>query len=88
MPMIEAMAAGVPVLSADASCLPEICGNGALHFGQKNPSEMASLAAKLLTDRTLNETMRQRGFVRCMSFSWEKTADQMLRIFEDVTQVN
>lgn len=88
MPLIEAMAAGIPVVASDISCLPEICGEAALYFNPMSPSEMAAKITRLLEDENLYEMMRQHGIRRSLDFSWEKTAQQMLDIFESVMKVN
>lgn len=82
MPLIEAMASGVPVLASDTSCLPEVCGKAALYFDPHNPSELTGRIIELLTDVELSETMRQRGWEKCLNYSWENCARQMLNIFE------
>jgi glycosyltransferase involved in cell wall biosynthesis len=74
LPVLEAMARGVPVACSNASSLPEVAGDAALLF---DPAEEAAIAAaieRLLGDRAEAERLRSRGLERAREFSWERTA--------------
>lgn len=83
-PLIEAMASGVPVVSSNASVMPEICADAALYFDPFDPDELTQVMYKILTDNPLWYTMRTRGLNRAKEFSWIKTAKKMLDVFNDV----
>ena len=74
LPVLEAMARGVPVACSNASSLPEVAGDAALLFDPRDPSAIASAMQRLLEDPTLAENLRARGMARAREFTWERTA--------------
>jgi glycosyltransferase involved in cell wall biosynthesis len=74
LPVLEAMARGVPVACSNASSLPEVAGEAALLFDPHDEHAIASALRELLGDRALAETMRARGLERVRAFTWERTA--------------
>lgn len=80
LPVIEAMACGVPVLTSIVSALPETAGEAALLVDPHDPEAIAQGIDRLLTDRALRETLRVAGMARAASFSWEETARRTVQI--------
>ncbi len=74
LPVLEAMARGVPVACADDSSLPEVAGDAALLFDPRSESAIAQAVERLLGDPSLARDLRQRGLARAREFSWERTA--------------
>jgi glycosyltransferase involved in cell wall biosynthesis len=74
LPVLEAMARGVPVTCSDASSLPEVAGEAALLFDPRDESAIAAALERLLSDRELREQLRARGLARVAEFTWERTA--------------
>jgi glycosyltransferase involved in cell wall biosynthesis len=74
LPVLEAMARGVPVACSNASSLPEVAGDAALLFDPHEPSEIAAALARLLRDRELGERLRALGRAQAGRFTWERTA--------------
>jgi glycosyltransferase involved in cell wall biosynthesis len=74
LPLLEAMARGVPVACADASSLPEVAGDAALLFDPHAEEEIAASIECLLGDPALVERLRARGLERVRRFTWERTA--------------
>lgn len=74
LPILEAMARGVPVACSAVSSLPEVAGDAALLFSPARSGEIASAIDRLLTDDALREKLRKRGFARVERFSWKATA--------------
>jgi glycosyltransferase involved in cell wall biosynthesis len=74
LPVLEAMARGVPVACSNASSLPEIAGEAALLFDPRDKSAMAEALRRLLDDPALRERLRTRGLARVTEFTWERTA--------------
>lgn len=83
-PLIEAIASGVPVVSSNASVMPEICGDAALYFDPFDSDELAQVMYNILTDDSLWEKMRCRGIERAKEFSWAKTARKTLDVLKSV----
>jgi len=74
LPVLEAMARGVPVACSNASSLPEVAGNAALLFDPRDPAQIAATLQLLLTDAQLVARLRQAGTERAAQFTWERTA--------------
>jgi glycosyltransferase involved in cell wall biosynthesis len=74
LPVLEAMARGVPVACADASSLPEVAGDAALLFDPHDQDAIAAAIQTLLGDPAAAERLRTRGRQRAAQFTWERTA--------------
>jgi glycosyltransferase involved in cell wall biosynthesis len=74
LPVLEAMARGVPVACSNASSLPEVAGDAALLFDPHDESAIAGALVRLLSDAALVEQLRARGRERVRQFTWERTA--------------
>ncbi len=74
LPVLEAMARGVPVACSNASSLPEVAGDAALLFDPRDKAATAAAVERLLTDRAEAERLRALGLRRAREFSWERTA--------------
>ncbi len=83
LPLLEAMACGTPVLASDASCLPEIGGDGALYFSPRNKNEIAEKIYALLSNGTMRTELIERGCNRSQLFSWRRMTDNTLQVYED-----
>jgi glycosyltransferase involved in cell wall biosynthesis len=74
LPVLEAMARGVPVACARASSLPEVAGDAALLFDPGSEEEIARAIERLLGDPALAQSLRARGALRAREFTWQRTA--------------
>lgn len=74
LPVLEAMARGVPVACSNASSLPEVAGDAALLFDPSNEGAISAALRSLLNDQVLAETLSARGLRRVREFTWERTA--------------
>jgi glycosyltransferase involved in cell wall biosynthesis len=81
LPVLEAMARGVPVASSNASSLPEVAGEAALMFDPHNEAAIAEALRRLLDDSVLREQLRTRGLARVAEFTWERTAHLTLESY-------
>jgi glycosyltransferase involved in cell wall biosynthesis len=75
LPVLEAMARGVPVACSRRSSLPEVAGDAALLFDPENVDEIRTAMERLLTDARLVEQLRTAGCERAALFTWERTAE-------------
>jgi glycosyltransferase involved in cell wall biosynthesis len=82
LPVLEAMARGVPVACSNVSSLPEVAGDAALLFDPAAPAEIASALGRLLEDRELRELLAQRGSARAREFTWARSARLTLESYE------
>jgi len=74
LPVLEAMARGVPVACSNVSSLPEVAGEAALLFDPHDQAAITSAISRLLSDETLRARLRARGLARARGFTWERTA--------------
>lgn len=84
LPPLEAMACECPVISSNASCLPEIAGDGALYFDPLSPVDMADKINTVLTDENLRAILIKAGLKRIKDFSWDKMAEETLAVYESL----
>jgi glycosyltransferase involved in cell wall biosynthesis len=84
LPVLEAMARGVPVACSNTSSLPEVAGDAALLFDQQDESAIAMSLERLLDDRALREQLQARGLSRVAEFTWERTARLTLESYRRV----
>lgn len=78
IPLLEAMACGVPCCVANCSSLPEVAGDAALLFDPRDPVAIADALHRLLDDDVLRARLRTRGLRRCAEFTWERSAQGVL----------
>lgn len=83
MTVLEAFAANVPAAVSNVSSLPEVAGDAAVYFNPKNPSDIARAMKMVLFDKTLADSLRQKGLLRLKNFSWEKCAEKTLKVLEN-----
>jgi glycosyltransferase involved in cell wall biosynthesis len=81
LPVLEAMARGVPVACSDASSLPEVAGDAALLFDPLDPRAIAD-AIRRLFDPAVAEPLREAGRARAATFTWERCAEQTVAAYE------
>ena len=86
LPILEAMNCGCPVITSNISSMPEVAGDAALLVDPYNVEEIKSAAQKLLSDGMLRKKMVARGFRQARRFSWEKTADETLQVYQKVLE--
>jgi glycosyltransferase involved in cell wall biosynthesis len=79
----EAMAVGCPTLASQATALPEVVGNGGLLFDPDRPDELARLLRRLVADPCFRAGLAQRGRVRSATFSWSRTAQATLAVYQE-----
>jgi glycosyltransferase involved in cell wall biosynthesis len=84
MPALEAMAAGVPVIAANRSALPEIVGNAAMLVDPTDDEELQNVLKDLTTNRELRESLVRRGTLRARLFTWDNAARDTWKVYEDL----
>ncbi|MBE0682745.1 MAG: glycosyltransferase family 4 protein [Anaerolineales bacterium] len=82
LPVLEAMACGVPVITSKTSAFPEIFGDAALLIDPANPEETALAMQEIIENKSLVSTLRERGLKKASSLSWEKSAAKIESIFK------
>ena len=84
LPVLEAMACGVPVVTSNISSLPEVAGDAALLVDPYSVTAIADAMQKVLSDPSLAAELRERGLARARMFSWEETARKTIAVYERV----
>jgi len=80
-PVAQAMAAGVPVITSNNSCLPEIAGGGALLVDPRSSAEIGAAIERLLTSPQLQQQLRSAGMARAQQYRWDACARKSLEFF-------
>lgn len=83
-PPLEAMACGTPVLVSNVSSLPEVCGDAAYYIDPYSVESIAEGIYNVLTDNALRHSLIQKGLEKAKCFSWEKSAREHIKVFEEV----
>jgi glycosyltransferase involved in cell wall biosynthesis len=84
LPVLEAMACGTPVVSSNASSLPEVGGDAVLYADPHDAAGFAGQVMRLLSDADLRQRMVAAGVTRARRFSWRCTAESTLRVYQSV----
>jgi glycosyltransferase involved in cell wall biosynthesis len=82
LPGLEAMAHGAPVVSSNATCLPEVNGSAAHYFDPLNTEDIAAKIADVLDDEKLRSNLTQKGTTQVANYSWSRMAKQTLEVYE------
>jgi glycosyltransferase involved in cell wall biosynthesis len=81
LPGLEAMAYGAPVVSSNATCLPEIYSEAAAYFNPLNTDDMAQAISTVLSDEILRDTLVQKGAEQIKKYSWRHMAEETYTIY-------
>lgn len=84
IPLLEAMACGTPVITSNTSSMPEIGGKDAILINPENSDEITEMMLRLETDQDFYKQQRQIGLERAKLFSWRKTAENLLKLYQEV----
>jgi alpha-1,3-rhamnosyl/mannosyltransferase len=84
MPVLEAMACGVPVVCSDRTSLPEVAGGAALLVDPEDPAALADALRRVLEDAALRADLVARGLRRAAEFSWDRHVREVTAAFARV----
>ncbi len=87
MPVLEAQACRVPVITSNRASLPEVAGGGALFVDPYSVEEIARMITKLLSDQALQKDLIKKGVENFHKFSWEKTAEETVLAYRFVLRI-
>lgn len=82
LPVLEAMASGIPVLTSDSSSMPEVAGNCAILTDANDISNISSGLEKLLTDNHWQKSAISLGLQRAKTFSWDNCVDRTVQVYK------
>ncbi len=83
LPPLEAMALGTPVVTSNASSLPEVVGNAAILVNPENVFEIMHALHRVLLDQPLRERLKERCYQQAQRFSWEVSAQRILQVYRE-----
>ena len=86
IPLLEAMACGTPVITSNTSSMPEIGSHDAILVNPESVEEITAMMLRLETDNAFYQRQKEVGLERAKLFSWKKTAEQLLEVYEAVYQ--
>lgn len=84
LPILEAMACGCPVIGSNCSSIPEVIGEAGLLFNPNSPREISRSIREMLENENLRAEKISQGLKRVKGFTWEKTAQKTLKLFEKI----
>jgi glycosyltransferase involved in cell wall biosynthesis len=84
LPVVEAMARGIPTVTSNTSSVPEVAGEATLGVNPRSVREIATAIERVLTDVDLAERLAERGRRRAERFTWDETARLTLQVYERV----
>jgi glycosyltransferase involved in cell wall biosynthesis len=82
-PPLEAMAAGCPVLVANTSCLPEVCGDAPFYFEPDDPASLERMLLEATNHESARQIARERGARIVSRYSWKQCAAETLALYRD-----
>lgn len=85
LPGLEAMGYGAPVISSNATCLPEVYGDAALYFDPKDTAAIAGAIDQVLSNDELRQKLIARGHEQLKKYSWQRMAEQTHQVYLDAT---
>ena len=88
LPGLEAMIHGAPVVSSNATCLPEVHKDAAEYFDPLDIEGMAAAIQRVIDDPTLRKKLQTRGTVVAHSYSWQRMAEQTLEVYKRALEDN
>jgi glycosyltransferase involved in cell wall biosynthesis len=84
LPVLEAMACGTPVLSSNASSIPEVGGEAVLYFDPTDTMEITATTRRLLREAGLQDRLRTQGLAQAARFSWDLAATATEAVYDAV----
>jgi glycosyltransferase involved in cell wall biosynthesis len=83
-PVLEAMACGCPVVASNVSSLPEVVGDAGLLVNPHDHNAIAAAIESILSNESLKKSLKKAGLERAKLFSWRKTAETTLHIYQEI----
>ena len=82
MPILEAMAAGIPVITSNTSAMPEVAGDAAILVNPLSIEEMSEAMLEVMNNDKLSNELISKGFDRCKKFTWSNSANKLVEIYK------
>ncbi len=86
IPVLEAMAHGLPVVTSNSSALPEVAGDAALLVSPEDPMEIAAALLRLVQNEDLREQLARRGMARAQTYTWSNAVTATYAVYRELTE--
>jgi glycosyltransferase involved in cell wall biosynthesis len=84
LPVLEAMACGAPVITSNSSSLPEVVGDAGVMVDPYDEEALAKAVQRVVEDPRLRAQLSEQGLLQARKFSWRRTAELTLAVYEEV----
>jgi glycosyltransferase involved in cell wall biosynthesis len=84
LPILEAMASGIPVITSNRASLPEVAGDAALLVDPTRPDDLAAAMSAVVSNGALREELQRKGIARAKDFTWEDVARRTLAVYRSL----
>jgi glycosyltransferase involved in cell wall biosynthesis len=84
LPVVEAMQSGCPIILSKESCLPEVGGDAAVYFDGYDTDSLIAVIKQVWGSKSLQQNLSEKGLQKAKQFSWKKTANQTVAIYEKI----
>jgi glycosyltransferase involved in cell wall biosynthesis len=84
IPILEAMAAGLPVLTSNRSALPEVAGDAAFLVNPESVEELAGALRQMIADEQLRKDLIRKGLARAAEYTWPKAIENTWKVYEEL----
>jgi glycosyltransferase involved in cell wall biosynthesis len=84
MPVLDAMARGVPVVSSRRSAIPEVAGDAALLVDPEDVEELGTALSRLAGDEGLRQDLARKGRERAAEFTWEAAVERTWNVYQEL----
>jgi alpha-1,3-rhamnosyl/mannosyltransferase len=84
LPLLEAMASGVPVLTSDRSCMPEVTAGAALLVNPDDVDAIRGQLARLIEDARWRVDATEYGLARARGLTWERCIEQTTKVYRSI----
>jgi len=84
IPMLEAMACGVPVITSNTSSMPEVAGTAAFIIDPYKPEQITNALIQIINNRDLKQQLIENGLQQAAKFSWKAMAEDVLEIYNQI----
>src|SRR4029077_20401580 len=84
IPILEAVAAGLPVLTSNRSAMAEVAGGAALLVNPESVEELAEALRQMIADEQLRRDLKQKGLARAAEFTWPKAVESIWKVYREL----